>query len=243
LYESIGRTYATTRQEDPRVAAAVHRALGDAATLVNVGAGGGSYEPADRTVVAVDPSPTMLAQRSGRSPLVVRAAAEALPFPDGSFDAALAVLTAHHWSDRAAGLREMRRVSRRQVVFFFEPLATHGFWALDYFPEAVELPTERTAPGEADLRAELRVREVLPVLVPADCRDGFGVAFWARPEAYLDPVVQAGMSWLALLPDEVRRRGSEHLRRDLESGEWDRRLGHLRTQATYDGGYRLAVAW
>jgi SAM-dependent methyltransferase len=210
---------------------------------VNVGAGSGSYEPLDRTVVAVEPSPTMVAQRVGRSPLVTRATAEALPFPDRAFDAALAVLTVHHWADRAAGLREMRRVSRRQVVLFFEPLETHGFWALDYFPEAVELPTERTAPGEADLGAELRVREVVPVLVPADCRDGFGVAYWARPEAYLDPVVQAGMSWLAMLPDEVRRRGTEHLRRDLESGEWDRRLGHLRTQATYDGGYRLAVAW
>jgi SAM-dependent methyltransferase len=225
------------------VAAPIHAALGDAATIVNVGAGSGSYEPPDRTVVAVEPSPTMVAQRAGRSPLVVRATAEALPFPDGAFDAALAVLTVHHWGDRAAGLREMRRVSRRQVVLFFEPLETHSYWALDYFPEAVELPTERTAPGEADLRAELRVREVAPVLVPADCRDGFGVAYWARPEAYLDPVVQAGMSWLAMLPDDARRRGTEHLRRGLESGEWDRRRGHLRTQATYDGGYRLAVAW
>ena len=242
LYESIGRTYTSTRQEDPRVAADVHDALGDATTIVNVGAGSGSYEPADRTVVAVEPSPTMVAQRRGRSPLVVRAVAAALPFPDGAFDAALAVLTVHHWPDPAAGLRELRRVAGRQVVFFFEPLTTHGYWALEYFPEAIDLPSERNAPGEAALSAELDVREVRPILVPNDCIDGFGVAYWARPEAYLDPVVQAGMSWLALLPDDARRRGTDRLRHDLTSGAWDRRHGHLRDQATYDGGYRLAIA-
>jgi SAM-dependent methyltransferase len=224
------------------VAAAIHTALGDAATIVNVGAGTGSYEPRDRTVVAVDPSPTMLAQRRGRSGLVVRGVAEALPFADGTFEAALAVLTVHHWRDRAAGLCEMRRVSRRQVVFFFEPLQSLGYWALEYFPEAVDLPTERDAPGEDDMRRALSVREVRPVLVPADCRDGFGVAYWARPEAYLDPAVHAGMSWLALLPAAILRRGTERLQHDLESGEWDRRHGHLRTQAFYDGGYRLAIA-
>jgi SAM-dependent methyltransferase len=224
------------------VAAAIHAALGDAATIVNVGAGAGSYEPRDGTVVAVEPSPTMLAQRRGRSALVVRGVAEALPFADGAFEAALAVLTVHHWGDRAAGLREMRRVSRRQVVFFYEPRQSHAYWALEYFPGAVDLPFERDAPGEDDLRAALSVREVRPVLVPADCRDGFGAAYWARPEAYLDPAVHAGMSWLALLPADVLRRGTERLRRDLESGEWDRRHGHLRSQALYDGGYRLAIA-
>jgi SAM-dependent methyltransferase len=224
------------------VAAAIHAALGDAATIVNVGAGAGSYEPRDRTVVAVDPSPTMLAQRRGRSGLVVRGVAEALPFADGTFEAALAVLTVHHWRDRAAGLCEMRRVSRRQVVFFFEPLQSHGYWALDYFPGAVDLPFERDAPGEDDLRAALSVRDVRPVLVPADCHDGFGAAYWARPEAYLDPAVHAGMSWLALLPTAILRRGTERLQHDLESGEWDRRHGHLRSQAFYDGGYRLAIA-
>jgi SAM-dependent methyltransferase len=224
------------------VAAAIHAAIGDAATIVNVGAGAGGYEPRDRAVVAVEPSPTMLAQRRDRSALVVRGVAEALPFAAGAFEAALAVLTVHHWRDRAAGLREMRRVSRRQVVFFFEPLKSHGYWALEYFPEAVDLPTERAAPGEDDLRAALSVRDVRPVLVPADCRDGFGAAYWARPEAYLDPAVHAGMSWLALLPAAVVRRGTQRLRDDLDSGEWDRRHGHLRTQSFYDGGYRLAIA-
>lgn len=240
-YDEIGRTYAVTRREDPRIAAAVHACLGVGQTVVNVGAGTGSYEPQDREVVAVEPSVQMLRQRKGRG-ASVRGVAEALPFADGAFDVAMAVLTVHHWSDPAAGLRELRRVSRRQVVFFFEPLHTHGFWVLDYFPEALDLPTETDTPGERLLRANLRVREVRPVLVPHDCRDGFGAAFWARPEAYLDPEVQAGMSWLALLPGDVRRAGTARLASALATGEWDRRHGHLRQQDSFDAGYRIAIA-
>jgi len=242
LYEDIGRSYSRTRREDPRVAAPVHAALGDAETVVNVGAGTGSYEPADRMVVAVEPSDAMRRQRRGRSHRVVQGVAEALPFPDLAFDAAMAVLTVHHWTDPVAGLREMRRVSRRQVVLFFEPLRTHAFWALGYFPEALDVPSEQNPPGEELLRRVLAVDRVEPVLVPRDCVDGFGVAFWARPEAYADPEVQAGMSWLAVLPPEVRRRGAERLTADLASGAWDDRYGHLRRQSTYDGGYRLAIA-
>jgi SAM-dependent methyltransferase len=242
LYEEIGRSYSRTRREDPRVAAEITSSLGRAGSVVNVGAGTGSYEPRDRVVVAVEPSPEMVRQRQGRTRRVVRGVAEALPFPDGAFDAAMAVLTIHHWADPSAGLSEMARVAHRQVVFFFEPLRTHDFWALDYFPEALDLPSEQDPPGEAAIRRVLRVREVRPVLVPHDCRDGFGAAFWARPEAYLDPEVQAGMSWLALLAPEARRRGAERLAADLASGAWDRRHGHLRHLQTYDGGYRLALA-
>lgn len=241
LYERIGRSYATTRREDPRVAAQVHAALGDAPRVINVGAGTGSYEPADRLVVAVEPSPAMVAQRTGRTPLVVRGSAEALGVPSASFDAAMAILTIHHWGDLDAGLHELRRVSHRQVILFYEPLLSHGFWALDYFPEAVQLPVEQDAPGLREIAAVLDVREVVPVLVPADCVDGFGVAFWNRPEAYADPAVQAGMSFLALLPDGVRRRGGDQLLADIASGEWDRRHGHLRHETTFDGGYRLAI--
>lgn len=241
-YDEIGRSYGRTRQEDPRVAAAIHDALGPGRSLVNVGAGSGSYEPGDRVVVAAEPSSAMIRQRRDRSPLVVQTVAEALPFPDHAFDAGLAVLTVHHWTSPEAGLRELARVARRQVVLYFEPLVTHGFWALEYFPEALDLPTEQDPPGEARLRAVLRVREVRTVLVPHDCVDGFGSAFWARPEAYLDPDVQAGMSWLALLPAEVRERGSARLRDDLATGRWDDRHGDLRSQSTYDGGYRLAIA-
>lgn len=242
LYDAIGRSYATTRREDPRIAARIFDAIGDAETIVNVGAGTGNYEPPSSKVVAVDPSPAMLRQRRGGSPRAVLGVAEALPFPDWTFDAGLVVLSMHHWLDVDAGLRELARVSRRQVVFFFEPLHTHRFWALDYFPEALRLPSEQDAPGEAAISRSLRLREVRPVLVPHDCTDGFGAAFWARPEAYADPVVQQGMSWLALLPAEVRQRGAERLLADVASGEWDRRYGHLRSRSEYDGGYRVAVA-
>jgi SAM-dependent methyltransferase len=242
LYEEIGRSYSRTRREDPRIAAEIASSLGDARSVVNVGAGTGSYEPRDRMVVAVEPSPEMVRQRRGRTRRVVRGVAEALPFPDGAFEAAMAVLTIHHWPDPEAGLAELARVSRRQVVFFFEPLRTHEFWALDYFPEALDVPSEQDAPGEDEIRRVLQVREVRRVLVPHDCRDGFGAAFWARPEAYLDSEVQAGMSWLALLSPEARRRGSARLAADLASGAWDRRHGHLRHERTYDGGYRLAIA-
>lgn len=242
-YDAIGRSYSKTRREDPRIAAAIHAALGSAATVLNVGAGSGNYEPADRRVVAVEPSVQMLRQRRGGSAPAVRAVAESLPFPTASFDAAMAILTVHHWSDTAGGLRELARVSRRQVVFFFEALKTHEFWALEYFPSALSLPTEVDPPGLTVLAEHLQIRHVERVLVPHDCQDGFGTAFWARPDAYLDPEVQAGMSWLAMLPEVDRQRGTAQLQADLESGAWDARHGHLREQREYDGGYRIAIAY
>jgi SAM-dependent methyltransferase len=181
LYEDIGRSYSKTRREDPRIAAEIHACLGRTGPVVNVGAGTGNYEPTDRPVIAVEPSLEMLRQRRGRTRHVVRGVAEALPFSNAAFATAIAVLTMHHWADPHAGLRELRRVSTRQVVFFFEPLHTHNFWALEYFPEAARVPSERNAPGEELLREVLRVREIRPVLVPHDCLDGFGAAFWARP--------------------------------------------------------------
>jgi ubiquinone/menaquinone biosynthesis C-methylase UbiE len=241
-YDRIGRTYGHTRRQDPRIAAQVWAALGPGRSVVNVGAGTGSYEPPDRRVVAVEPSREMLRQREERTPLVIQGVAEDLPLPDGSFDTALAVLTIHHWRDVGRGLRELRRVARRQVVFFFEPLQIHGYWALEYFPEALAVPSETRAPGEAVLREALRVLEVRRVLVPHDCTDGFGAAYWRRPEAYLDPQVQAGMSWLALLPADVREQGARRLAADLASGAWDARHGHLRELSEFDGGYRIAIA-
>lgn len=242
IYEDIGRSYSRTRREDPRIAGEIASGLSRGWSVVNVGAGTGNYEPHDRVVVAVEPSPEMVRQRRGRTRRVVRSVAEALPFPDATFDAGMAVLTIHHWAEPETGLRELRRVSRRQVVFFFEPLRSHNFWALDYFPEALHVSSEQNPPGEDAIGGVLRVRDVRPILVPHDCMDGFGAAFWARPEAYLDPQVQAGMSWLALLTPEARQRGSERLASDLASGIWDRRYGHLRRLPTYDGGYRLAIA-
>ncbi len=239
-YDEIGRSYARTRREDPRISAQIHAALG-VGTVINVGAGSGNYEPTDRVVIAVEPSGQMVAQRVQRAP-VVRGVAESLPFADDSFDVAMAVLTVHHWTDPTAGLSEMARVATRQVVFFFESLKTHDFWALDYFPTALSLPTERDPPGERMLEQHLDVQEIQTVLVPRDCIDGFGAAFWARPEAYLDPEVQAGTSWLAMLSADDRRRGTARLRDDIDSGAWDRAHGHLRQQDVFDAGYRIAIA-
>ena len=240
-YDTIGRTYALTRRTDPRIAARIHVALGDARRVVNVGAGTGNYEPDDRDVVAVDPSLTMLSQRATGAAPAVAAAAEALPFAAASFDAALAVLTLHHWSDIPLGLQEMQRVARRQVVFLFDP-RVEDFWLVnEYFPGVHDLSTE-SPPAPEDIAAALGSAHVETVPVAADCVDGFAGCYWNRPEAYLDPDVYGGMSSLAQLDPATREAGMRRLRADLASGAWDARHGHLRALPEIDLGYRLVVA-
>jgi SAM-dependent methyltransferase len=242
-YDRIGRSYAQTRRTDPRVKTQIDAGLGDADTIVNVGAGTGNYEPDDRAVTAVEPSPTMIRQRPpGRAP-VVRAYAEALPFPDATFAAALAIFTVHHWRDTERGLRELARVARRQVILSYDAVVEDNFWLVDdNIPEIALLDDENTGYTSQAIGAVLDVQRVEPVLVPADCRDGFMACYWQRPEAYTDPVVQAGISGLARLDPAVRERGTEQLRADLASGAWDARHGHLRTRTELDVGYRLIVA-
>jgi SAM-dependent methyltransferase len=210
--------------------------------VLNVGAGTGSYEPSDRRVVAVEPSRTMIEQRPSDAAVAIRAVAESLPFPDDTFDAALAVLTIHHWTDVELGLGEMQRVARGQVVFMFSHVTANDLWLLaDYFPEVRDLETEKPPTPEA-VAAMLDATRVETVPVPSDCIDGFGGCFWNRPEAYLDPAVQDGMSSFAQLDPEVRARGTARLRADLTSGAWDARYGGLRTLPEMDLGYRLVVA-
>jgi SAM-dependent methyltransferase len=241
-YDRIGAGYVRTRRADPRIQARLHAAVGGARSVCNIGAGAGSYEPPG-TVVAVEPAATMVAQRPLRAAPAVRAVAEALPLRTGSCDVALAVLTVHHWHDLEAGLAELRRVARRQVVFFFEPSWAHRLWlTADYFPEILDLATERAAPGEAELRRHLAVVSVEAVPVPADCTDGFGGAYWNRPEAYLDPTVRAGMSSFSQLDPVVEARGVERLAADLAAGDWDRKYGYLRERGAMDLGYRILVA-
>jgi ubiquinone/menaquinone biosynthesis C-methylase UbiE len=241
-YDTIGRTYSTTRQPDPRIGAQINRALGDARTVINVGAGTGSYESDAFSFVAVEPSLTMIANRISAAP-TVSAVAEALPFADHTFDAALAVLTAHHWNDIERGLREMQRVASKQVVFFFEPEWSNRLWIVaDYFPSIRDLVTERAAPDSARLAATLHVQRIETVMVPADCRDGFGGAYWNRPEAYLEPAVQDGMSCFSQMDRTVLHDGMARLQADLASGAWDARYGHLRALTEMDLGYRLLVA-
>ena len=242
VYDRIGGNYLQHRVPDPRIAAQINAALGDAASIVNVGAGAGAYEPADRLVVAVEPAETMLAQRAGEAAPAVRAVAEALPFPDRSFDAALAVLTVHHWSDAARGLAELRRVAGRIVIFTTLADRINQLWLTsEYFPAMarVRRPGIQPARLAAMLGGEVTVR---PVLVPRDCTDGFGEAYWGRPEAYLDPAVRSCASAFSLLSDDEIEPGTARLRADLESGAWDARHGELRHLAEYDTGHRLVVA-
>lgn len=243
LYDRIGRTYGAVREADPRLAERIRAALGDAGSVVNVGAGTGSYEPSDRDVVAVEPSAVMIAQRPPSSAPVVQARAESLPFEDDSFDAAMAVVTLHHWSDVEAGLAEMVRVARRRVVLVgFDSDLWSGQWIVrDYVPE-VALWRHLKEPSMSRVLAALPPATVEPILVPNDCTDRMFATLWARPEEYLDPRVRAGTSVWSQLPPAVTERALRELRRDLESGEWDRRYGHLRTTPEWDVGLRIVRA-
>ncbi len=241
LYDRIGRAYTSTRHPDPRIAAAIMNALGDSHRVINVGAGAGAYEPTDRSIVAVEPSARMIRQRKAGAAFVVQASAEALPFRDDTFDAALALLTVHHWTDWRRGFDEMRRVADRLVAFTFEPGDVGNFWLTDtYFPEIVELIRGR-CPSVADLVRHLGECRVDRVAIPHDCADGFLAAYWRRPEAYLDPRVRAGISGFALLDQDVVARGIARLRRDLESGAWEDQFGHIRRLEELDVCYRLLV--
>jgi SAM-dependent methyltransferase len=243
VYDSIGRGYTTLRRPDPRIAAAIGGALGDARSVINVGAGAGSYEPADRRVVAVEPSRGMIGQRAAGSAPAVQAAAEALPFGDGACDAALAVLTVHHWRDRAAGLAELRRVARRTVVVVtWDPAGADAFWLTrEYLPAIVGVDIA-IFPSLDELDRALGGTRVTTLPVPHDCADGFLGAYWRRPERYLDPTARAAISTFAKLAPEAVAPGLARLADDLASGRWESRFGHLRAQPEADLGYRLVIA-
>lgn len=239
LYDSIGHGYHELRRPDPRIERAILAALGAADTVLNVGAGGGSYEPGDRPVTAVEPSLTMIRQRPPGAPPVVQATSAALPFGDASFAAALAILTVHHWADRAVGLGEMRRVARERVVILTWDPTSPGFWLTEYFPEILDID-RRIFPSLDDLRAALGSIEVRDLPIPCDCCDGFLGAYWRRPEAYLDTKVRAAISTFSKLQD--LKAVLERLEHDLTSGVWHRRFGDLLDRTELDLGYRLIVA-
>jgi SAM-dependent methyltransferase len=219
----------------------IRTALGDARTVVNVGAGAGSYEPPDLDLTAVEPSALMRAQRPPGAPPVVDARAEQLPCADDSFDAAMSVLSIQHWEDPERGLAELRRVARRRVVLFlWEPATVHDSWLVrDYLPEFGSLiPAGWTLDGVLEILGGGRLE---PVPIPHDCRDGFLHAYWRRPSAYLDPGVRAGISAFHLLDEPVVERALERLAADLESGEWERRNAGLLELEELELGYRLVV--
>ncbi|HVZ38070.1 MAG TPA: class I SAM-dependent methyltransferase [Candidatus Kapabacteria bacterium] len=240
VYDTIGREYAQYRRPDERIAAAIAAALGDARSVANIGAGTGSYEPSDRAVVAVEPSGIMIAQRPAGAAPAVQASAENLPLEDASFDACLAVLTMHHWTDWRAGVAEMLRVARRRVVVLTWDPEHQGFWLYrDYFPDALELDRIIFAPVR-EVARELGGAEVRILPVPHDCTDGFFGAYWRRPGAYLDDGVRSAISTFSRLPNVEAR--IDRLRRDLESGAWAERNGEIRALDELDTGYRLVVA-
>ena len=241
-YDVIGRNYAATRATDPRVAAAIWAALGEARTVVNVGAGTGNYEPPDRDVTAVEPSEVMIAQRPPGAAPAVRASAEALPFQDGAFDAAMAVLTLHHWADWRAGIDELRRVARRVVVFSWDPSFAGRLWiSAEYFSQLID-DDVRHFPSLADQAGALRATRVSAVPIPHDCEDGFYGAHWRRPEAYLDPVVRAGISTMAKRAPGELDVGLAQLEEDVRTGAWAERHADLLELEELDLGYRLLVS-
>jgi len=243
-YDASKATYAITRQGDPRIAAAIERALGPARTVLNVGAGAGSYESAAREVTAVEPSATMRAQRPEGAARAIDARAEALPFEDASFDAATAILTVHHWDDLGRGLAELRRVARGPVVVLtFDPDEADAFWLVrDYLPEIATLDKGRIARLDFTATALGGRVEVERVPIPHDCRDGFLGAYWRRPELYLEPAVRPGISSFGGIDTDVLERGLAKLRNDLDSGAWLRRYGGLLSLEELDIGYRLLVS-
>jgi SAM-dependent methyltransferase len=235
-YDTIGAQYAKGRGEDPRIARLILQALGNAPSVINVGAGTGSYEPRDRFVVAVEPSDTMIRQRRADAAPVVQSVAESLPFRDGAVASTLAILTLHHWSDRDAGISELCRVARERVVILSWDPTSFGFWLTqDYFPEFVERDRLR-CPSLDWLTSRLRNPTVTPVPIPHDCRDGFLGAFWRRPAAYLDSMIRSGISSFAQSSNltALRRLGE-----DLSSGVWEAKYGELLQRDELDMGYRI----
>ena len=241
-YERHGRTYARYRRPDPRIAARIHAALGDARTVLNVGAGTGSYEPGDRWVLAVEPSATMRAQRPVGAAPAIAARAEALPFDDGAFDATMACVTIHHWEPPQAGLAELRRVSRGPVVIFTFELDDLPVWQQEFLHEGLVKERPRF-PAIEDIAAALGGRtRIERIPTPGDCVDGFFEAFWRRPEELLDQEVRSAQSMWALLEPGVEQRIVERLAAALDCGAWDAEHGHLREQDNFQGALRLVIS-
>jgi SAM-dependent methyltransferase len=236
LYDTIGVDYAQLRKPDLRIARQINAALGDARTILNVGAGSGSYEPEGRKLTAIEPSAEMIAQRQLSDAVAIQGSAEALPFADKNFDASMAVLTIHHWSDQAKGCAEMRRVTRGPVVFLTFDAGHKGFWLFDYFPALLTLDEAAMPPMEryANWLGEVVID---PVPIPHDCTDGFLAAYWRRPAAYLDERIRRAMSSFWKIGDVSK--GIARLESDLKDGTWHARFGHLMEMDALDCGYRL----
>lgn len=242
-YGTVGTSYSRYRRPDPRLSEMISEALGDARTVLNVGAGAGSYEPADRQVTAVEPSESMRAQRPAHLAPALDGTAESLPFEDDSFDASMTTFSVHQWQDTAAGLREIRRVTRGPVMILTcDPSRVEDFWLTEYAPE-VTATDARRYPRLDELETGLggHFRGTLAP-IPLDCTDGFNEAYYGRPEALLDPGARLSCSAWSFVSDDVTERFMQALSRDLDSGSWDARHGALRTRPEYEGSLVLVVS-
>lgn len=243
-YDSYGHRYAGQRQTDPRIAEYVYNALGDALTILNVGAGTGSYEPTNKYVVAIEPSGVMRAQRidKGKVPAVI-GTAESLPFDENSFDASMAMVTIHHWPDLELGLKELTRVTKGPVVIMtFDPDSLNKFWNAEYFPDLIEIERRRFPSIKTILDILGDNCEVVDIPIPLDCMDGFQEAFYGRPEAFLEDEVRKAQSAWGFLPQGMEQKLVQNLANALESGEWDKKYGHYREAPYFTCALRLIIA-
>lgn len=241
-YGVIGTGYAAFRRPDPRIAELVEKALGGSQTVLNVGAGAGSYEPANRAVTPVEPSSSMRSQRSADLPQAIDAVAEDLPFPDQSFDASMSTFSVHQWKDLDAGLRELRRVTRGPVVIMTcEPSELDRFWLQHYCPEVLTVEARRYPPTQKIAAALGNRSQILPVPIPLDCTDGFNEAYYGRPSMLLNPEARLACSAWSFVDNAVIQRFEGHLGHDLQSGKWDERFGHLRSQPSFPGSLKLII--
>lgn len=243
-YDTHGQKYSGQRKTDPRIAAFIHKALADSETVINIGAGSGSYEPEDKYLIAVEPSIIMRTQRiaNGKIP-AINAKADSLPFDDRSFDAAMAMVTVHHWPDIEKGIAEIRRVTKKRIVIMtFDPYALDDFWNVKYFPQLIEIERARY-PSITRLQKALSAKtEVIKIPIPLDCVDGFQEAYYGRPEAFLEKEVRMAQSAWGFLSAELEEKYIQNLRNELQSGAWDKKFGHFRTQPNFTGALRLIVA-
>lgn len=242
-YAKHGKGYANRRRTDARIAAQIHRALGNVRTVLNVGAGAGSYEPEDRYVLAIEPSAAMRAQRPKHLAPAINAIAEELPLDDQSVDASMALCTVHQWRDLEKGLQELRRVTRGPIVVLaFDGEALDLYWLANYAPELIAVERRRYPSIERIINGLGGVAEVQKVPIPIDCVDGFTEAYYARPEAFLDPAVRRSQSAWSFVNEEDQQRFVKRLREDLESGNWGRQYGEWREKPFFIGSLRLIVS-
>lgn len=242
-YDQQGINYSGQRKTDPRIAEYVFKALDNSKTVLNVGAGAGSYEPEDRYVIAVEPSATMRAQRLNNNKIpAINATADSLPFSDNSFDASMAMVTIHHWPDIEIGLQELKRVTKNKIVIMtFDPDALNDFWNVNYFPELIEIERQRYPKLERIIKAIGGKSEIIKIPIPLDCLDGFQEAFYGRPEAFLEKSIRIAQSAWGFLPAELEEKYVNALAADIRSGEWDRKYGHFRTLPNFTCALRLVV--